>query len=129
VLGNGKGGSVLDYVTCWYAKACEYTHDRNIPIAFVSTNSITQGEQPAELWPILRARSRHQIAFAHRTFAWRSDARNPAHVHVVILGLSETPPAKRILFDVSDDQRVTRAEVDRINAYLIDAEDIHQRGQ
>ena len=53
-------------------------------IGFVATNSITQGEQVAQLWPILFARANLAIAFAHRTFAWGSDARGKAHVHVVI---------------------------------------------
>jgi hypothetical protein len=58
-----------------------------MPIAFVATNSITQGEQVAQLWPLLFERFKLEIAFAHRTFEWLSDARGRAHVHCVIIGL------------------------------------------
>ena len=72
-------------------------------IGFVATNSITQGEQAAQLWPLLFGRGL-EIAFAHRTFAWGSDARGVAHVHVVIVGLdlSEQAPAERRLFSYED---------------------------
>ena len=83
----GKSGGTLDYVTAWFIKAGEYVKDSNARIGFVATNSITQGEQTAQLWPILFGRCNLEIAFAHRTFAWGSDARGKAHVHVVILGL------------------------------------------
>ena len=73
-------------------------------IGFVATNSITQGEQVAQLWPLLFDRRRLEIAFAHRTFAWGSDARGQAHVHVIIVGLDtteHTSPDKR-LFSYED---------------------------
>ena len=72
-------------------------------IGFVATNSITQGEQAAQLWPLLFGRGL-EIAFAHRTFAWGSDARGMAHVHVVIVGLdlAEQVPADRRLFSYED---------------------------
>lgn len=124
VLGRGKGRRVLDYAACWYAKACDYTHDRQIDFAFLSTNSITQGEQPQKLWPLLRSRSRHQIRFAHRTFSWKSDAQDPAHVHVVIIGLSESPSPKKLLYETDCRGNVTRQEVGNINAYLVDAADV-----
>ena len=76
-------------------------------IGFVATNSITQGEQIAQLWPLLLDRHRLEIAFAHRTFAWGSDARGKAHVHVVIIGLdtTELAPPDRRLFTCEDSQR------------------------
>ena len=80
----GKRSGTLDYVTAWFIKAGEYVQDGRARIGFVATNSITQGEQVAQLWPILFRRCRLEIAFAHRTFAWGSDARGVAHVHVVI---------------------------------------------
>ena len=83
----GKTGGTLDYVTAWFIKAGEYVEAVQARIGFVSTNSITQGEQVAQLWPILFDRTKLEIAFAHRTFAWGSDARGKAHVHVVIIGL------------------------------------------
>ena len=91
----GKSGGTLDYVAAWFIKAGEYVRDGNAQIGFVATNSITQGEQVAQLWPILFERCKLEIAFAHRTFAWGSDARGKAHVHVVILGLDCREAAKR----------------------------------
>ena len=83
----GRSGGTLDYVTAWFIKAGEYIQQSEAQIGFVSTNSITQGEQVAQLWPILFDHCKLDIAFAHRTFAWGSDARGVAHVHVVIIGL------------------------------------------
>ena len=82
---RGKTGSPLDYVGAWFLKAASYATGA-MRIGFVATNSLTQGEQVALLWPRLFA-SGLEIAFAHRTFAWGSDARGRAHVHVVIIGL------------------------------------------
>jgi len=87
---GGRGGS-LDYVTAWFLKAAAYSAAAPAGvrgIGFVSTNSITQGEQVAQLWPLLFDRYGMEIAFAHRTFAWGSDARGVAHVHVVVVGLA-----------------------------------------
>ena len=91
----GKSGGTLDYVTAWFIKAGKYVQDSNARIGFVATNSITQGEQVAQLWPILFGRCKLEIAFAHRTFAWGSDARGKAHVHVVILGLDRREDARK----------------------------------
>ena len=100
----GKTGGTLDYVTAWFLKAGEYSQMGRARIGFVATNSITQGEQAAQLWPGLFARFNLSIAFAHRTFAWGSDARGQAHVHVVILGLDgpENARAVKRLFSYSD---------------------------
>ena len=77
----------LDYVTAWFIKAGMYSKNSSIRIGFVATNSITQGEQAGKLWPILFDHCELEIAFAHQTFSWGSDAKGKAHVHVVILGL------------------------------------------
>ena len=100
----GKSGGTLDYVTAWFIKAGEYIQRGRARIGFVATNSITQGEQVAQLWPLLFDRRRLEIAFAHRTFAWGSDARGTAHVHVVIVGLDTTEhaPRDRRLFAYED---------------------------
>ncbi len=106
---GGSGGS-LDYVAAWLVRAGEYlrsARNRNgTPprIGFVATNSITQGEQVAQLWPILFERHNLEIAYAHRTFAWGSDARGKAHVHVVIIGLdlSEHARSDKRLFSYQD---------------------------
>ena len=84
----GKSGGSLDYVAAWFIKAGKYVNTGSeARIGFVATNSITQGQQVGQLWPILFDRYKLEIAFAHRTFVWGSDARGKAHVHVVILGL------------------------------------------
>ena len=105
----GGTGGTLDYVTAWFITASEYVQKSGPPgerarIGFVATNSITQGEQVAQLWPILFGRYGLEIAFAHRTFAWGSDARGMAHVHVVIIGLDDGKgvPATRRLFSYDD---------------------------
>ena len=100
----GKSGGTLDYVTAWFIKAGEYVQTGRARIGFVATNSITQGEQVAQLWPLLLARTKLAIAFAHRTFAWGSDARGKAHVHVVIIGFDglKTVRVDKRLFSYPD---------------------------
>ena len=100
----GKTGGTLDYVTAWLIKAGEYVRASKARIGFVATNSISQGEQVAQLWPLLFDRCKLAIAFAHRTFAWGSDARGKAHVHVVIIGLDglENARADKHLFSYPD---------------------------
>ena len=100
----GKSGGTLDYVTAWFIRAGEYVQESAAQIGFVATNSITQGEQVAQLWPILFGRCGLEIAFAHRTFAWGSDARGMAHVHVVIIGLAKRgdAPKEKRLFSYDD---------------------------
>jgi hypothetical protein len=77
----------LDYVACWYEKAIVFVGTRPIKIAFVSTNSITQGEQARGIGPMLLDRG-FTIDFAHTTFAWKSEAKGKANVHCVIIGFS-----------------------------------------
>ncbi|HCC56064.1 MAG TPA: SAM-dependent methyltransferase, partial [Solibacterales bacterium] len=87
-----------------FLRAGEYLRQSRAEVGFVATNSITQGEQVAQLWPVLFDRYGLEISFAHRTFAWGSDARGVAHVHVVIIGLTrrdQERPVKR-LFSYSD---------------------------
>ena len=100
----GKSGGTLDYVAAWFIVAGEYVQNGHARIGFVATNSITQGEQVAQLWPVLFDRSELEIAFAHRTFAWGSDARGKAHVHVVIIGLTrrDNAPRDKRLFSYDD---------------------------
>ena len=91
---NRKTASPLDYVGAWFLKAGSYVTGA-ARIGFVATNSITQGEQVALLWPRLFDEYKLEIDFAHRTFAWGSDARGVAHVHVVILGLDRCDKARQ----------------------------------
>ena len=111
VAALGGSGGTLDYVAAWFIRAGDYVRrvqprDGAPPprIGFVATNSITQGEQVAQLWPLLLDHRRLEIAFAHRTFAWGSDARGKAHVHVVIIGLdaADHAPRDRRLFAYED---------------------------
>ena len=102
VASLGGSGGTLDYVAAWFIRAGDYVRRAQTPegsrpprIGFVATNSITQGEQVAQLWPLLLDHRRLEIAFAHHTFAWGSDARGKAHVHVVIIGLDAAEHASR----------------------------------
>lgn len=89
--------SFLDFVVAWYLLADRYTElNPEIRVAFVSTNSISQGERPGIFWP--RLFTNEHIIFAHRTFAWDSDARGVAHVHCVIVGFSRKPDKVRELY-------------------------------
>ncbi len=120
----GKSGGTLDYVAAWFVKAGEYVTGSSAQIGFVATNSITQGEQVAQLWPILFERGKLEIAFAHRTFAWGSDARGKAHVHVVILGLDrrEATRSQKRLFsypDINGEPEESRHAA--LSPYLFDA--------
>ncbi len=120
----GKSGGTLDYVCAWFIKAGEYAKGSRARIGFVATNSITQGEQVAQLWPVLFGRCKLEIAFAHRTFAWGSDARGKAHVHVVILGLDRRKAARaeKRLFsypDINGDPEESRHAA--LSPYLFDA--------
>ena len=116
----GGIGKNIDYVSGWYFKAAQFMEGTNIRTAFVSTNSITQGEQVAGIWKPLYDRFGIHIDFAHRTFRWDSEASLKAHVHCVIVGFSIAESAKpRLLFA---SERVQTAS--NINAYLIEAPDI-----
>lgn len=119
----GGNGGTLDYVAAWFLTAGKYIQQSQTRIGFVATNSITQGEQVAQLWPLLFDRFGLEIAFAHRTFAWGSDARGKAHVHVVILGLTradDVPPVKRLFsYDLKGEPHES-AHV-ALTPYLVDA--------
>ena len=123
----GKSGGTLDYVAAWFLLAGAYVNDCNIRIGFVATNSITQGEQVAQLWPLLFERHGLEISFAHRTFAWGSDARGKAHVHVVIIGLDQRREAraKKRLFNYPNvDADPVESEHAALSPYLTDADTI-----
>lgn len=115
-----KTAGKIDYVSGWYFKAAQFMQGTNIRTAFVSTNSITQGEQVAGVWKPLYDRFNVHIDFAHRTFIWDSEASLKAHVHCVIVGFStDLNTQKRVLYS-SDRFQI----VDNINAYLVDAPDV-----
>ena len=119
VLGKYNNYGTLDYVSCWYAKSCEYIEGTAICCAFVSTNSIVQGEQVAPLWKELFARE-IEINFAYRTFVWDSEANAKAQVHCVIIGFSRKEVKHRKIIYDGEELKI----VNHINAYLVDAEDV-----
>jgi hypothetical protein len=117
-----RGSGVLDYACGWYAKAGDFIQGTEIRVAFVSTNSITQGEQVGILWTHLFDRFHLSIHFAHRTFAWESEARGKAHVHVVIIGFAARAAASRTLFEYRDPRgEPVAVAASNINPYLADA--------
>lgn len=118
-----KGAGVLDYVTGWYFQAVKYIQEnQNIRCAFVSTNSICQGEQVGVLWNYLLAQG-IQIYFAHRTFKWSNEGRGIAAVHCVIIGFGLQKPNNYRLFDYGNNIKGTPIEIKatQINPYLVDA--------
>ena len=124
IAGLGGAGGTLDFVAAWFILGARYVRAGGARLGFVATNSITQGEQVAQLWPLLLDHCRMEIAFAHRTFAWGSDARGMAHVHVVILGLDRAdnvPPGRRLFSypDVKGDPVESRHAA--LSPYLFDA--------
>ncbi len=115
-----NNAGLLDYVTGWYLKASEYIKGTSIPVAFVSTNSITQGEQVGVLWTELFRRGVH-LRFGHRTFAWQSEARGKAHVHVVIIGFGLVDAANKRIFDYENDpENPTVITAKNISPYLFE---------
>ena len=115
-----KTAGKIDYVAGWYFKAAQMIANTNIRVAFVSTNSITQGEQVAAVWKPLYDRFNIHIDFAHRTFRWDSEASVKAHVHCVIVGFSTAyNPREKQLYSSERMQLVKN-----INAYLIEAPDV-----
>lgn len=130
VMGRIEGAGVLDYVAAWYVKATRYLHaarDAGLTppqAAFVSTNSITQGEQVGVLWGWLLAQGVH-IHFAHRTFAWSNEARGKAAVHCVIIGFGLDDRPDKTIFEYADIKGEPHAvPALHINPYLVDGPDV-----
>ena len=112
-----KTAGKIDYVSGWYFKAAQLIADTRIQCAFVSTNSITQGEQVAGVWKPLYERFNIHIDFAHRTFRWDSEASLKAHVHCVIVGFSVFNNGRiKYIFD-NGNQKAAK----NINPFLVDA--------
>lgn len=114
----------LDYVSGWFYKFARYARATQASCAFVSTSSITQGEQVARLWPLLLAEGL-RIRFAYTPFKWRNLAAKNAGVTVIIIGLSERDTSNPLLFQSDDNDTITKREVANINAYLIPFRDIY----
>jgi hypothetical protein len=123
VLEGVGGGGLLDFVAAWYVKAARYSQT-STRCAFVSTSSITQGEQVGVLWGWLLAHG-VVIHFAHRTFKWGNEAKGVAAVHCVIIGFGKQMPERRTIYDYDDPDGEPHAAAARhINPYLVDAADI-----
>lgn len=122
VFGKIPNGGLLDYVSCWYFKATEYIEGTTIPVGFVSTNSITQGEQVGVLWSQMFKRG-VKINFAYTTFVWTSEARGTAHVHCVIVGFSMQESQRKLLFE-EHGGTVMERKVHNISPYLVEGSDI-----
>jgi len=140
VMGHIKGFGVLDFVSAWYVKATRYLRDAAAPspaggglgwgpaaqprAAFVSTNSITQGEQVGVLWGWMLAQGVH-IHFAHRTFSWSNEARGKAAVHCVIVGFGLDDRADKIIYEYENIKGEPLAvPATNINPYLVDFPDL-----
>ena len=121
--GRVKNWKSLDYVAGWFLKASDYGNKTDTVSAFVSTNSINQGQQVPILWPTV-FKSGHNIVFAHTSFTWANLASYNAGVTVVIVGLSNQPNIKRRLYSLGKDKRTVQRNVSNISAYLTSGESI-----
>jgi hypothetical protein len=122
---NVDGSGVLDYVTGWYIKAAKYIQDTKIKVAFVSTNSIVQGEQTSILWEPMMNKYKIKIHFAHRTFKWSNEAKGNAAVFCVIVGFANFDTSNKSIFEYEDIKgEAHELKAKNINPYLVDAKDI-----
>jgi len=123
VWGETGGVGLLDYVTGWYRKAADYIQGTSIQVGFVSTNSISQGEQVGPLWNPLFKRFGLKIHFAHRTFKWESEARGKAHVHVVIIGFGAFDSTNKRIYDY-EEENATISPAKNVSPYLVEGPDV-----
>jgi len=125
IFSGVRNAGLLDYVTAWYRKAVDYmASNPAIQAAFVSTNSITQGEQVGALWPDLLGRG-VKLHFAHRTFQWSSEARGKAAVHCVIIGFGLTDVTEKWIYDYEKPKAEPHAvRANNINPYLVDGPNV-----
>ncbi|HRP02912.1 MAG TPA: class I SAM-dependent DNA methyltransferase [Candidatus Kapabacteria bacterium] len=122
---NAAGGGTLDYVTGWYIKAAKYIQDTKIKVAFVSTNSIVQGEQTSILWGQMLNKYNIKIHFAHRTFKWSNEAKGNAAVYCVIVGFASYDTTNKSIFEYEDIKgEAHEIKAKNINPYLVDAKDL-----
>ncbi|MGI0483397.1 class I SAM-dependent DNA methyltransferase [Geminocystis sp. CENA526] len=125
VFNGVKNAGVLDYVCAWYLKASQFIQNTKIRCAFVSTNSISQGEQVGILWQELYTKYKIKIHFAHRTFSWSNEAKNNAGVHCVIIGFGlENIDNKRLFSYENIKGEATEIQVKNINPYLVEGNDL-----
>lgn len=122
VFDGAKNAGNIDYCGAWYMKAARFTQGKRTRCALVSTNSICQGEQVANLWKPLHDLGIH-IDFAHNTFRWDNEAADKAHVFCVIVGFSRENCEKRLYVHDTPDTAEVKKAAKSINAYLSDAPD------
>jgi hypothetical protein len=124
VFGDVKRAGRLDYVAAWYLKAAEYIKGTKIKVAFVSTNSISQGEQALILWPLLFNKYGIKIHFAHRTFLWNNEAKGNAAVHVVIVAFANFETSHCRIYDYENIKAEPyEVKVKNISGYLTEGKD------
>lgn len=123
VFDGAKNAGNIDYCGAWYMKAARFTQGKRTRCALVSTNSICQGEQVANLWKPLHDLGIH-IDFAHNTFRWDNEAADKAHVFCVIVGFSRESGTKTLFYHATPDSDEEQIPTARINAYLKDAPDV-----
>lgn len=125
IFGHTDGAGTMDYVTAWYVKAAQYIQNTPTKVAFVSTNSIAQGEQVGVLWHLLFNFYKIKIHFAHQTFKWRNEAKGNAAVYCVIVGFANFDTDNKIIFEYSDINGEPQAQkVKNISPYLTAGSDI-----
>ncbi len=125
IFSGVTGGGTLDYVTAWYVKAAQYIQGTKIKVAFVSTNSIAQGEQVGILWNVMLNMYSIKIHFAHRTFKWSNEAKGNAAVYCVIIGFANYDTNNKSIFEYEDIKgEAHELKAKNINPYLVDAKDI-----
>lgn len=124
VMAKISAAGVIDFVANWHIKAAEFIKGTSIQVAFVSTNSICQGEQAGLLWTELFGRHGVKIHFAHRTFAWESEARGKAHVHCIIVGFGAFEISSKTIFDYEENpEHPVVVHVSNISPYLTEGAD------
>lgn len=121
--GRVKQWRLLDYVAGWFMKAADYMSTTRAAAAFVTTNSVNQGQQAAILWPVVLSTGQ-EIAFAHTSFKWANLASHNAGVTVAIVGLSNNAGPVRSLYSINEEGETIQREAKTINAYLVAAANV-----
>ena len=135
IWGKVKGVGEMDYVSAWYRKAVDFIKDTKIECAFVSTNSITQGQQALTVWKTL-IDAGVKINFAYTTFKWKSKSDKMAAVHCVIIGFAMKSRRKKTIYltkiikdGLFEEEKIFTIPAKNINAYLIDAPNVFIESQ
>jgi hypothetical protein len=125
IFENARNSGIMDYVTAWYVKSAKYIQGTKIKVAFVSTNSIVQGEQTSVLWGQMLNKYKIKIHFAHRTFKWSNEAKGNAAVFCVIVGFANYDTNNKSIFEYEEIKgEAHELKAKNINPYLVDAKDI-----